>query len=68
MNVPIAPPPLGRHSDFEAPAQGAKTFWVLILLSVTIAFVAVTIRLYVKRFVARQRFSWDDGKHLSHLP
>lgn len=60
-NLSALPPPANQKSDFDAPAPGAEVIRVLYILTTSIALVAVAIRLYVRRFVCRQRIYWDDG-------
>jgi hypothetical protein len=60
-NFPIEQPPKGVKSDFDSPAKDATTLWVLNLITLTLVITTVLIRFYVKRFVSKQKFSWDDG-------
>lgn len=59
-NIPVMPPPPGKYSDFDAPAEHATFTWVVLLLTTTIVFLAVAVRFYVKIFITKQKISWDD--------
>lgn len=60
-NIPLGPPPKGVKSDFNSPAKDATTLWAINLVSLSFVVITVMIRLYVKRFVSKQKYSWDDG-------
>ena len=60
-NFPVGQPPKGVKSDFNSRAEDATTLWVLNFLTLTMVVVTVLVRFYVKRFVSKQKFSWDDG-------
>jgi hypothetical protein len=61
-NIPLGPPPPGQQSDFDAPAPDATVLWVLGILTCTLAFIGVMIRLWIKHCVQKQRITWDDGR------
>ncbi len=61
-NMPLMAPPAGQQSNFDAPAHDATTVWVITLITISMAFLAVTMRFLVKLFVSKQKLSWDDGK------
>ncbi|KAF2875751.1 hypothetical protein BDV95DRAFT_562494 [Massariosphaeria phaeospora] len=63
----LASPPAGQKSDFDADAPDRTLLWVLGIVSTTIPFVAIGIRLYVKRCLWKQRISWDDGACIAAL-
>lgn len=60
-NFPLGMPPKGVKSNFNAKAEGAVMLWVLNFLTLSLVIITVCIRFYVKRFVSKQKFSWDDG-------
>jgi high-affinity Fe2+/Pb2+ permease len=59
-DIPVGRPPKGVKSDFNAQAEGKDTLYVLNFLTLSLVVITVTIRFYVKRFVSKQKFSWDD--------
>lgn len=63
-DFPAMPPPPGEVSDFNKPAPDAVVVSSLLLLTLTLSFLVVIIRLYVKCSTAMQKFTWDDGMSL----
>jgi hypothetical protein len=59
--LPLVTPPPGHHSDFDAPAPDLNVLWVLPILTIVFAFLAVAVRIHTKLLIAKQKFSWDDG-------
>ncbi|KAF2702970.1 hypothetical protein K504DRAFT_495844 [Pleomassaria siparia CBS 279.74] len=66
-NLPIAAPPDGQKSDFDSSAPYAKTVWILFILFLIPTFIVVIVRLYVKRYISKQRIAWDDGACIAAL-
>lgn len=66
-NMPLASPPKGKVPDFDSPASAAHIAWALDTTSLVLCLMTVAIRLYVKRFVSKQKLTWDDGSCVAAL-
>lgn len=63
--IPALPPPDGVQSQFENPTDTVATPLIVVnAIFMTLAFIAVTVRVISKRFISRQSFGWDDGEFL----
>lgn len=65
MEIPALPPPDGIQPNFVNPTDTvAKPLIAVNAIFMSLAFIAVSVRVISKRYISRQSFAWDDCKML----
>ena len=63
QNLPALPPPPGVKSQFDHPSDTMVTPLTIVnAIFVSLAFLAVVVRVGTRSFISRQTLGWDDGK------
>ncbi|KAF2478405.1 uncharacterized protein BDR25DRAFT_365656 [Lindgomyces ingoldianus] len=68
--MPAMQPPLGVQSNFDNPRTDGRVLVIVGTVFTVIPFIAVILRLYVRKVVSSQKILWDDdldyglGKHM----
>ena len=66
-NMPAMMPPPGVQSNFDNPHTDGNVLIIVGTIFTVLPFIAVIIRLYVRKIVSQQKIWWDDGELFANL-
>lgn len=66
-NMPVMPPPKGVKSNFDNPQTDGSVLIIVGTIFTILPFLAVVLRLYVRKVISSQQIWWDDGRLQNRL-